>query len=65
MIKVFDSSNNVVNTVSTGSSGTYYTGRRIPPGTYTIRAFRANEQVGEDYEVTLEPDGSSVCNIVI
>jgi len=65
MIKVFDASNNAVHTTSSGTGGTYYTGRRIPPGTYTVRAFKGDEQVGEDYEVTLEPDASVVCNIVI
>ena len=65
MIKVFDFSNNVVHTASSSAAGVYYTGRRIPPGDYTVRAFRGDEQVGEDYQVTVEPDSSMVCNIVI
>ncbi len=65
IVKVFDLSNNVVHTVSTTMSGTYYTGRRIPPGTYIVRAFKRDEQVGEDHEVTVQADASVICNIVI
>ena len=65
MIKVFDTSNNAVHTTSSSTGGTYYTGRRIPPGAYTLRAFKGDEQVGEDYEVTVEPDASVVCNMVV
>jgi len=65
MIKVFDASGNVVHTASSSTGGVYYTGRRIPPGTYIVRAFKGDEQVGEDHEVTVDPDASVVCNIVI
>ncbi len=65
IVKVFDLSNNVVHTVSTTTGGTYYTGRRIPPGTYVVRAFKRDEQVGEEHKVTVQADASVVCNIVI
>lgn len=65
MIRIFDASNNVVCTASSSTSGTFYTGRTIPAGTYTVRAFKGEEQLGEDYEVTVDPDASVVCNIVI
>jgi hypothetical protein len=65
MVKIFDASNKVVHTVSTSTGGVYYSGRRIPPGIYTVRVFRGDEQLGEDHEVTVDPDASVVCNIVI
>jgi hypothetical protein len=65
IIKVYNSAGNVVERTSSNTRGVYYTGRTLPPGKYTVRAFKRGEQVGEDYEVTVTPDGSIVCNIVI
>ncbi len=65
MVKIFDTSGGLVHTTSTSTGGVYYSGRRIPPGTYIVRAFRGDEQLGEDHEVTVDPDASVVCNIVI
>jgi len=65
MIRIFDAQNNVVHAASSSMGGVYYTGRRIPPGTYIVRAFKGDEQVGEDVEAIVDPDASVVCNIVI
>jgi hypothetical protein len=64
-VRFFDSANKQISEASSNMDGTYYTGKSIPPGTYTVKCFKGEEQVGTDQSVTVDADGSSVLNITI
>src|SRR5512135_1259316 len=51
---------------SSGMDGTYYSGKNLPPGSYTVKCFKGEEELTIDPNtVTVDADGSSVLNIKI
>ncbi len=65
IIKVFDASNRVVTETASTVDGVFYTGRVIPPGSYTVKCFRGEEEVGTSEVIRIEADGSIVQDIIV
>jgi hypothetical protein len=65
-IRFFDSANKQVTEATSSSDGTYYTGKNLSPGTYTVKCFKGEEELKIDKNsATVEADGSFVLNITI
>jgi hypothetical protein len=64
-IRFFDSAGKQAVEASSSVDGVYYTGKTLLPGTYTVKCFKGEEQVGTEQSVTVESEGSQVLNITI
>ncbi len=64
-VKVFDSADKVVTETTSSVDGVWYTGRVIQPGTYTIKCFRGEMEVGSSPSQTIEADGSLAVDLVV
>jgi hypothetical protein len=64
-IRFFDAKGTQIYEASSSVDGVYYTGKNIPPGTFKVKCFKGEEQVGTEQEVQVDPDGSKVLNITI
>lgn len=65
IVKVFDSSGRAITETASTSDGVFYTGKVIPTGSYTIKCFRADEEVGASETLQMESDGSVAVEIVV
>ena len=65
IVKVFDSSGKSVAETTSSVDGVWYTGRVIVPGTYTIKCFRGDAEVGSSTPQTIEADGSLAVDVVV
>lgn len=64
-VKVFDASGKVATETTSSVDGVWYTGRVLVPGTYTVKCFRGDAEVGISTPQTVEADGSIAIDIVV
>jgi hypothetical protein len=65
IVKIFDAADKVVAETTSSVDGVWYTGRVIMPGTYTIKCFRGDAEVGSVASQTIEADGSIAVDVTV
>jgi hypothetical protein len=64
-IRFFDSAGKQTAEATSTPDGVYYTGKVLPPGDYTVKCFKGEEQLGTEQTVSVDADGSKVLNITL